>query len=224
MTQAEKVTEKIKKLLELATSPNEHEARRAMEMAQKLMIQFNIDEVDLNTANVSEQIIQENYDNELFNRIGVREQLPRITKTIGRIFGVFALFNRRGTGVISEVLLFGYPTNLKVAKYALDSILQQGALEYKAVYRANRSTLGGLEFWDGFAYGLQRKFESFSSKEANSALVVYDPVERYTKERSGGSFNLSSFDGSSREAGIAAGLRAEIRSGITSTNKGNLLK
>jgi hypothetical protein len=224
MTNAERITEKIKKLLELATSPNEHEARRAMEMAQKLMIQFNISEALLTDSISSEAIEEIDYSNEHFNRLGVREQLPRIVKTIGRIFGCFGLYDRRGTGVIAKVKLYGYPTNLKIAQYALDSIFAQGFIEYKAAYKKHRSAMIGLEFWDGYAFGLQRKFDQFASRESNNALAIYDPVAQYAKDRSAGTFSLSNFEGDARSAGIEAGMRAEIRSAITSSSKGSLLK
>ena len=224
MTQnADKIIEKIKKLLELATSPNEHEAKRAMEMAQKLMIQYNLSFTDLDSGTGPEKIEQTEYFNENFNRLGVREQLPRIVKTIGRIFGCFALYGRKGTGVISQVLLYGYSTNLKIAEYALDSIFAQGALDLKVAMKKSRSAMIGLEFWDGFAYGLQRKFEQFSSVEQNGALTVYDPVKNFVNSISGGTFKLSSYSGSGREAGIESGMKAEIRPGLDSKSGGKLL-
>lgn len=50
-----KIEEKIKKLLRLASSPNEHEASRALQMAQQLIHQYQVDPSSLEDVETSEE-------------------------------------------------------------------------------------------------------------------------------------------------------------------------
>lgn len=61
MTQ-EKVIDKIRKLLALATSSNENEAQSAMLMAQKLMAQHNIEMSQVEDAPIDHEVIEEEAD------------------------------------------------------------------------------------------------------------------------------------------------------------------
>ena len=51
---SEKILDKIKKCLALASSANEHEAAAALRQAQKLMAQFGLTETDVTLADVGE--------------------------------------------------------------------------------------------------------------------------------------------------------------------------
>lgn len=61
MTQ-EKVIDKIRKLLALATSSNENEAQSAMLMAQKLMAQHNIEMSQVEDAPIDHEVVEEEAD------------------------------------------------------------------------------------------------------------------------------------------------------------------
>jgi len=225
MIDEQKIIDKIKKLLELASSPNENESRLAMEKAQKLMIQFNLDDVKIGTQYaVAEPIISESYWNDIINRSGVIETIPRIVNTIGPIFGVFGLYDiRRKTGTIQRIRLYGFKTNLEITKFALDSLLHQGLMDYRIEFKKYRSAVFGLEFWSGFGIGIERKFTSYGNRSENSALVIYDRVQEHIKELADSTFNLQVFDGNAIQSGINAGLRAEIRKGLETQNQGKLI-
>ena len=225
MINEQKIIDKIKKLLELASSPNENEAKSAMKMAQKLMIQFNLDDVKIGTHHaVVEPILQQEYWNDIINRSGVIEVMPRIVDTIGPIFGVFGLYQiKRRSGTIQGIKLNGFKSNLEITRFALDSLLAQGLADYRIEFKKYKSAMFGLEFWSGFGIGIERKFKSFGSKSDNSALVIYDRVLERVKSLANSSFQIQTFNGNAIQSGIDAGLRAEIRKGLTQTNQGKLI-
>jgi hypothetical protein len=224
MNPNEKIIDRIKKLLELATSSNEHEATLAMEQASRLMAKYSITNASLNDTERKEVIEIFIYNSPYINKTGLIQQLPSIMGTIGPIFGVYPMFVASRTGSIRESQLIGYPTNIKVAIHAIESVINQGLLDYRLAFRLNGSPLFGLEFWDGFAKGLQAKFAKYGLESDEVAMVVYDAVKNFVKARTSGSVKLQNFDGSGRSSGYESGQKASLRSGIASQSKGNLLK
>lgn len=58
----ENIKTKIQKLLALASSPNEHEAQRAMEMANALLLKYNLDMSELPEAKDDREIVEETFE------------------------------------------------------------------------------------------------------------------------------------------------------------------
>lgn len=56
MTEKEKIVEKIRKLLALSESNNEHEAMLAMENANKLLMKYNLEMSDINQIDLNEMV------------------------------------------------------------------------------------------------------------------------------------------------------------------------
>jgi hypothetical protein len=74
---SERIKSKMKKLLALSSSPNPHEAAAALEAAQKLMAEYNIDAAGVNRLDITEEacktIYRKNtppYENKLIVLIG----------------------------------------------------------------------------------------------------------------------------------------------------------
>lgn len=217
---SEKVIERIKKLLELATSPNEAEAKLAMEQAQKLMARHSVNMSDLNDSDEI-QIVTESYENpSAFAKQGILEQTSSIISTIAPIFGVQAFVKLRQQEIRSFNLV-GYPTNIKVAKYAIDAIIQQGIVEARQKYKEYRTTTFGVSFWSGFASGLYRKFSPY--RDTSNGLVVYNKVKQWIDENTSGNHQTRLNQGIAYNAGFDAGQRAQIRSGLEAKNEGKLL-
>ena len=221
------IIDKIKKLLELTTSDKEHEATQAMETAKRLMLKYSVQFEDLNQEEIKQEIVKKKYENDAFQRQGVYEQLPSIISTITPIFGVYCIVKtlRSKLGQHHEFHLVGFPTNVKIATFALDSILAQGIIEARNEYKKFRTVTFGKSFWGGFAIGLYRKFSKYSNDKEETGITVYDKVKEYLKSIASGEFSFNAeSDGIAKNIGIEAGLRAELRQAITSENTGKLLQ
>lgn len=220
-----KIIERIKKLLELASSPNENEARRAMELAQLLMEKYSISYADTNQEEAKPNIITKPYINEFaFSKPGIFEHIPAMMAIIPPIFGVFGIVNLSGSlsRRVKGFQLVGFPSNIEIAAYALDSLIAQGILDAKREYKKFRTITFGQSFWSGFTQGLNQKFNPYY--EIGKGLVVYDPVKQWMADNIKGTFALNYTDGIAKETGIKSGLRAEIRQGLNqSKNEGKLI-
>lgn len=215
----QKIIDKIKKLLELTTSPNEHEAQRAMDHAMRLMEKYSINFVD-STDNNTQKILEVEWWPVSGDKRGLIEQIPAIVAIISPIFGVHGII-KSNWGKIRELSLVGYPANIEIAKFAIDSIVNQALCEAKVEYKKHRSTLFNYAFYSGYTIGLRKKFDA--SHQAAEGIVVYDAVKQYVQDNTKGNFASESFDGDALNSGINAGLRAELRKGIATSGSGKLI-
>ena len=119
----------------------------------------------------------------------------------------------------------GFPTNIEMCRYVLDSVFAQGYTEYKEGYKRDRSITFAESFWHGFSDKLVERFKE-NSQQAEE-LVVYDPVRNYFNEITMGRSIMMSFSSSNKagvEAGNSAADKVQIRSGVGASQKGNLLE
>ena len=224
----EAIIERIKKLLELTTSPNEHEAALAMNQAKRLMLRHSVAYEDLNDEEFKQEIKEEIYYNEIFEKSGVRANLPAMLAIIPPIFGVQCLVRskRSNNGFsadrINEFALIGFPANIEITKFSLDSLLNQGMIDGKAAYKQFRTITFWPGFWSGFALGLNQKFSPKADEELG--ITVYDKVKQYVNNIAKSTMTPDLIDGVAKSVGIESGLKAELRSGITQSNTGKLLR
>ena len=212
------IVERIKKLLELTTSPNEAEASQAMSFAQKLMLKYSVSYEALNSEEFKEAIATEIYDNEMIGKPGISEHIPTILSIIPPLFGVHCTITRKPR----TYKMIGFPTNITIAKFACDSIIAQGLIDARISYKLHRTVSHGVSFWQGFVLGLSKKFKAPDSKE--TAIAVYDKVKQYVNSIAKGTFSVAYTDGVALNAGIESGLNAEIRRGLNTSNTGKLLR
>lgn len=218
------VIEKIKKLLELASSANkeDHERKLAMDRAQALMVKYSVSEAELaEKENRSLEIVQEEYFNPTLLKQGVIQVIPSIIAVITPIFGVYGMAQTIG-GKPAKFVLVGFKTNVDIARYALDSILAQGVATIRAEYKKYRTITFSVSFWSGYLIGLTEKFKTNLSNSKD--IVVYDRVKQFLKNIAGDkpiSADLTS--GIAYQTGYEAGLEAEIRKPIEQTNNKLLL-
>jgi len=217
----DKIVEKIKKLLELTTSPNEAEAKAAMEHAQRLMIKHSIDQSSLeNDEPAKQEILRSEYWNDAFGRPGLMKQVPKMIGIIGPIFGVYSLTTIKGSSIM-RIDMIGFETNIDITRFAMDSIITQGIIEAKIAYKQYRTTTFGDSFWEGFVLGLNKKFGNL--KNDSEGIVVYNKVKQYVESISSASYKTSQSDGLAHRAGFEAGQKVELRKGLTHSNTGKLL-
>ncbi|BDE02465.1 DUF2786 domain-containing protein [Pasteurella multocida] len=91
----EKLLKKIKKLLALSKSNNPHEAAKALEMAQKLMAEHNVNSIDVE--------ISESDSKQKFSR-KTGQYVHALASLIKRVFGVEAYFSNRTNNIPEQKL------------------------------------------------------------------------------------------------------------------------
>lgn len=170
----DKVVEKIKKLLALTDSANEHEAKIAMLMAQKLMARHNLDIKDVvakDKENVCE-IYAGTYGKRTWRRI--------LAKVISKNFRCEHFYNNRGNkGFI--VVFVGLLDDIKIAKsiyeFAISVIEKNQKRVYKELRMVGFETKGVKKSYAiGFVYGLDDSFEEQKDEMPEEyALVLQIP-------------------------------------------------
>lgn len=209
------IIEKIKKLLELTSSSNEHEAARAMEHAQKLMERHCIETIPQDKP----PEIENPHWTCNINHIDAHSVYPWIAISILPIFGCHSLVVLSKSGVIS---VFGFSTNLKIAKFALESVMNQGYAKYKTDYQSYRSLSFSSAFWKAFTDTIKEKFSR--AKRNTSGLVIYDKVrEEVDKHSRSTVFQSNSRSEWGSNSGRQAAKAVELRKGITPKSEGRMI-
>jgi hypothetical protein len=211
----ESLIEKVKKLLALAASPNENEAKLAMSKAKDLIAKYCL---DLSQENKTEDIIESVYT---FSKTtpSMEHLLPMICLAVTKQFGVYVLIQGR---VHPTIKFVGYRTNIEVAKHAADCILNWGFSDYRRLYKLYRTISFGQGFWEGFARGVAERFKDPPEKQ-ELALVVYDAVKRYMEKFETANLNLTGQLLGQNE-GRKSGTDAQLHPGMNTGNTGNLLR
>lgn len=220
----EHLIEQIKKLLALSENDGATEAERnsAYQFAQKLMCKYSVSIDD--TQKESElKIIEKEYIPR-WNLIvppalANPYVLQGMCQTITNNFGCWTFC--RGRGFQAKIYFMGFSTNIEVAQYVCDSILNQGIRDYREAYRKERSLSFGTAFWAGFAKGLAQKF---NRETLETGLILYDKVkEEFTKKVSFVRIDMDHTTAAGSEIGIQSAKQSTINQGISAA-RGNLLK
>lgn len=178
------VLARVKKLLALAGSPNEHEAASAMRMANRLMLEYNLDQVGLDR--------QRGYASRILGRVSGRVQEHE--KTLAGIlqdhFFVQVIWVRgyeartdRGGNVL-EVL--GTPENLQMAEYVYHYVRNLMEPLWRAHRRAHPAGDGTrMQYFAGLLRGFQAKLDEQRDglKQERGLVWVGDPrLTEYFRE------------------------------------------
>ncbi len=221
MTQ-EKVEELIKKLLDLAASPEQHEADLAMERAKELMLKYNIQQSSLASETEQLKVDRQPYVVPFRASSFALKQMPLICTTLCKNFNVFVSITL-STGVIE---FWGFPLNIKLARYACDAILNQLQMKWREEYRKARTISFTENYWIGAAQGIYAKFRIKTPTTDIKALTLYNKVEQEFTAHVKGVWSTGGLDknAAAQAVGNAAGKEAEIYRGITVQNGGKFLK
>lgn len=217
-----KAVERIKKLLELAASPVESEARLAFEKAQELMAKYSLRESDWKSDSVPEAIVRHEYVLKVKPSTPLIDQLPFIAQAIGQPFGVYVLVRASER----KVLLVGFSTNCTLVEYAIDCVLTQCMFDYREQFAKQRSIAFAPEFWRGVSLALSARFSAPASQDSKeTALAVYDRVKKFMEQFKGSANwgNSQSDLAGGFTAGQAAGQNAQIRPALQTQSGGKLL-
>lgn len=222
----EKLIETITKLLALATSSNENEARLAMSRAQELMAKYSIEITDAGDA--AKRIIEIEYNappfsmlnDQPFRPISLIKVTPYIAAALSRIFGCYSmLYMAKG-----QCSIMGFETNLEVCKFALDSVFNQAYIEYRKGYKTDRSITFAEAFWHSFSTQMQERFKETCIH--SEGLVVYDAVKQKFEEMTGGnstSIHFNAYNAAGFNAGKETANNVELRKGVVATEGGKFL-
>jgi hypothetical protein len=218
----EKIFERVKKLLELSASANEHEAALAYKRAQEIIAKYSL---DMSRELKVETIVEKFYELKIKETMGLKEKLPFILDIVARPFGVHTLISARYEDgqKIPAIKLVGFETNVDIAAYTVDCILNQCLIDYRQGYSRERSIIFGHNFWTGVVHALSERFKQ--PEEQAPGLVVYDKVREYMEK-----YPMATVEGtnvighSGVSEGIQSGKNAQIRPGVRANNGGKLLK
>lgn len=225
------ISDKIKKLLNLAQSSNENEAKAAANMAQRLMVKHNLTSVNLDSCEYDDSVIAE------YARASVESKY--VHDLISKFFFVNVVTVRSvkrnpityQASRVSEVTLFGTSENIEIAGYtyqflsnSFKRLWKQYQLETGATASSKQSYMLGL--WRGITSQLK---ESRQSVEQETGLVVVKDhgIAKYQQSKIGRTQNSSSKvsarDSSATASGTAAGKNLRISRGIGSSHSGKVL-
>lgn len=116
----ERILDRIKKMLNLAKSANQHEAATAMAMAQKLMEKHSLSLEDLNLES-----IQEGYCRSRFSVSVVRQHETALINTVCKAFGVQAMWQKShslNANCYGFWILVGPSDQLQIAAWTFDTL------------------------------------------------------------------------------------------------------
>ena len=206
------VIEKIKKLLALATSPNENEAKSAASKASKLLIQYNLDQQEIEAHH--------DYQKEVaFDEARKKCEQTYIFPILQQFFFV-EVINSRNFGS-TKIYFIGTETNVQVAKYIHDFLIIKFKDLFKEYKNNSENRVSRKSYYYGLMQGLRSQLENTQKDvEAERGLVlVKDPeLERAVKKEFPNirhtSRRLNIQDRKSMSAGIEHGQNIKLSKGL----------
>ena len=171
------ILKKIKKLMALAGSSNENEAKLASEKAQELMVRHQLSVQTIESANFD-------YEEDKLDDIGrFQKEHSLILSILNQHFFVRTYINREWAGYKNgkrqskkSLQIVGTPTNVAVAKYIYEYLLHT----YKRLWKTYKSENGVTEsdkgaYFLGLTYGIKERLKEVKHKvETETGLVVID--------------------------------------------------
>lgn len=190
------IISKIKKLLALGESSNEHEAKLAMLKAQELLAKHKISLKEI--EDYQDINVIEGKTNITFTKAKWKGQLAKV---IADNFGCYNFFRTKGTNTI---MFMGKDDDVTVCKivleYAIDCI-NSVVKRLRYQYRRNGYSTRGLEgdYALGFIEGLECAFEKQKQENQEWGLVLIkdkEVIEAYEKKEFTRSININTkFEG-----------------------------
>lgn len=177
MTDMNKITDKIQKLLNLAgNNPNEEEAQAALLKAQKLMAQYNVDLESLGDGKKELKCSLE------LTKVKTN---PRDNQVHIIIADAFACKPLISCG--RHIMFFGREDNAKAAKSCMEFIhktLEQGIRRVCKEYGLKSSERGASDIYNGYAKGfIEGLKETVGAQTVALAVVVPEDVkEAFSKK------------------------------------------
>lgn len=218
---AERVLEKVKKLLNLAQSSNAPEAEMATVRANALLLRHNLDRLsgDEEPIYLERLLIQKKSSPKMYAIQNILKHF--IVKSV--------LSMGKGTCCLE---VSGSLTNVKLAQYVAEFLDRE--FDYLWSEAKKESGLSGLRaknsFFVGIAQGFDRKMEAskkeYSEADQKALVVVKADLEAKTQmiyRRLGSTSSSARSDDYANEMGRKKGLGLNIRRGVENSSSGRLI-
>ena len=174
----DKIKARIKKLLALASSSNEHEASTAMRQAMKLMAKHNVSESQLASEKIENQSFHPDYK-------VIPQWAAILYLGICEALGVYATYKNRWYSEPSEVVLCGKNSDIEKALYIL-TVSKELILRQSRNFHKDNNWLGRKEMNDykkGLSYGFTERLQqeySIVEKEMSEGKGLVPVDTRYS--------------------------------------------
>lgn len=218
----DKLLKKIKKLMALSQSSNPHEAAKALELAQKLMV-----ENDLNQSDV----LFSEYNGKQEFAINTPRYVHMLANVIEKSFGVEGYFSNEdpehGVGRSKfHIVFFGKDEAPAIASYCFDVLyrqLQKSRKEFNATQskRLKRSTAIARadNFCEGWVSGVNEIVKNFVSTPKEKAEMqeqrkIFNETRKLTEGKVRESRKTHEFSDMSRQQGYELGKKAKLNHGL----------
>lgn len=186
--------EKIKKLLALAQSPNEHEAKAALLKARELMAEHKLSELDVQKQAVKDIIVEGIQASTRYN-----PWLVNLSGIIGQNYCCKAYRQRNFGKQLNMIGFVGLEDDVEICvqvfRYAVDCVmskLKEIKKEndvYSAKYRKQLCDSYGYGFLLGVAKAFEKQQEEKAEQGWGLVMVMPQEVEEYTQD-----FRKETFD------------------------------
>lgn len=179
------IIRKIKKLLALSKSSNEHEAKRAMLKAQEFLIKYKISIKEVEAYQDKKVKVIESRTKITFTKAKWKGELAHI---IAENFGCYTYFKCAGTNI---VMFMGKEEDVTICEivsiYALDCI-NSAVRTLRYTYSKSGYSTKGLEgdYAIGFIEGLKTAFEKQKSSNQEWGLILVKDqavVDEYSNKK-----------------------------------------
>lgn len=179
----EKITDKIKKLLALSQSSNEHEAQLALMNARKLMAEHKLTFQDVDDANSHGKVIT--LETDISYTMRTTAHVNRIVAAIIEHSPV-EFYMRRAHGARTyRIVMVGYESDvaatLEIIRYALGHVDRHAKKRRAEMRKAghNARTINGeiISYGMGFAKGIEAAFREQNANTDEYAVVLVTPAE-----------------------------------------------
>lgn len=222
-----KIAQKIKKLLALATSDNENEAKAATEKAEELLVKHN-----LKTADLKEE--EEFYDRKSIEKKWATTEDKFVSSILARFFFVTVIKSRKRKAEKTVLILLGKETNVEIAMYAYE-FLSRAYIDLFAAYKKETKCPATYRqsYYLGLTEGIAEKLKiKREDVEQSMGLVVVpdEGLKEYVQSQIGNtrpsSQRINMQSAAAKNEGQKAGRSLNINKGVSHNqgNKGKLLK
>lgn len=215
MQNRDAVLNKIRKIMNLSQSTNQHEASIALRQAQKLMHQYNVTFLDLETS-----LIKQTNVVSPSNATNPPEWLNALIALINKVMGTKAFLDWHSEKHCRIVTFYGLEEKPELAAYAFNSVglhLKKAVTNYllaQPVIQPKTKRARAANFRLGFVLGLYNELETFSMRTTESKLLddfkkKKELIEVNTQKTTGANGSLKA-----RKLGFDEGKNIKILSAI----------
>lgn len=217
--ESRKYIDKIKKLLALSKSLNEHETKLALACTQKLMREHALTDSDVIINTFESKGAHSN-----------AEKVPRYMNMLASVvatgFGCDCIYVYKWTNSFNQkcvVRFIGTAERPKIAAYAFDILRRQLVLarnvylkKNKRIVRVNRTARVDL-FCESWVYGARDKLQDFNIAESEKTLIRNFIKNKNYRETQVRNAKECCGNHSARTDGYTAGQAAKLNHGVNGT-------